>query len=283
MVAQPQQTASFEFDFSDEDFDFLRKLVFEKTGITIQPHKKTMVYGRIAKRIRKLGLKSFKEYSDFVTGPDAGGEVIDFINAITTNLTKFFRENHHFEHLHKVGLPQAIAKNRKDKRLRIWSAGCSAGMEPYSIAMTLRDTLRDVDSWDAKILATDIDTNMLNTCRNGEYKIDELESIPAKYQSDYVKVDAENEIILMSDKLKKLIAFKQLNFIDPWPVKGPFDIIFCRNVVIYFNKDTQKTLFNKFADVMAPEALLYIGHSESLHNVCDRFQLVDKTTYKKIK
>ena len=155
----------------------------------------------------------------------------------------------------------------KIKKLRIWSAGCSAGMEPYSIAMVLREVLPEVDSWDAKILATDLDTNMLNTGIEGEYKISEFEDIPKNYQEEFVKVSNAQDKIAMSPRLKKLISFKQLNFIDPWPVKGPFDIIFCRNVVIYFTKETQKVLFDKFANVMAPDGILYIGHSESLHNV----------------
>ncbi len=283
MAAAPQQNNSMEFEFSDDDFNIIRELVFEKTGISIAPHKKTMVYGRIAKRIRKIGFKTFKQYIEFVTSDEAGSEIIDFVNAVTTNLTKFFREMHHFDHLKKTGLPEMIKKHASQKKLRIWSAGCSAGMEPYSIAMVLRSVLRDVDSWDAKILATDIDTNMLATGAAGEYKIDEGENIPADYYELFVTEDKKNSTMQMSPKLQKLIHFKRLNFVEPWPLKGPFDIIFCRNVVIYFTKETQKVLFNKFADVLAPGGLLYIGHSESLNNVCDRFELVDKTTYRKIK
>ena len=278
-----QQPGNLEFEFHDEDFDLIRKLVHEKTGINIQPHKKTMVYGRVAKRSRKLGMNNFRQYINFVTGPDAGSEVVDFINAITTNLTRFFRENHHFEHLKNTGLPQAIEKNSRSKKLRIWSAGCSAGMEPYSIAMILRDVLPGVDSWDARILATDIDTNMLKTGTMGEYKLEELETIPQNYRKGFIRTDDSGDKIIMSQKLKKLISFKQLNFIDPWPLKGPFDIIFCRNVVIYFNRDTQAVLFNKFADVLATGSHMYIGHSENLHGISDRFRLEGKTIYKKIK
>ena len=140
-----------------------------------------------------------------------------------------------------------------------------------------------IDSWNAKILATDIDTNVLNTGINGEYKIEELENIPKKYQDEYLKINTASGKIMMSQKIKNLIAFKQLNLMEPLPMKGPFDIIFCRNVVIYFNKDTQKILFNKYADILADGGYLYIGHSESLHNVSNRFQLIDKTTYKKIR
>ncbi len=273
----------FEFEFTDEDFNYITKMVHDKTGISIQPHKKTMVYSRIAKRIRLLGLKSFKEYTNFLSSPDVGNELVDFVNALTTNLTKFFREMHHFEHLKKVSIHDRLEKNSSDKRLRIWSAGCSAGMEPYSIAMTLRDAMPNVDSWNAKILATDIDTNVLNTGMNGEYKIEELENIPKKYQDEYLKMNPTSGKIMMSQKIKNLISFKQLNLMEPLPMKGPFDIIFCRNVVIYFNKDTQKVLFNKYADILADGGYLYIGHSESLHNVSNRFQLIDKTTYRKIR
>jgi chemotaxis protein methyltransferase CheR len=283
MVKSVQQPSSLEFEFSDKEFEFIRKLVIERTGISIQPHKKTMVYGRLVKRIRTLGLKSFKEYIEFITSPSAGQEVVDFTNAITTNLTKFFREEHHFEHLKNASLPDIIKRNNIRRKLRIWSAGCSAGMEPYSIAMVLREVLKDVDYWDAKILATDIDTNMLATGTAGEYKIDERDGIPKNYQNEFVKLSDDKKKIIMSPQLKKLISFKQLNFMDKWPVKGPFDIIFCRNVVIYFDKDVQRVLFNKFADVLDKDGYLYIGHSESLNNVSDRFRLEGKTIYRKIK
>lgn len=276
-------TQDREFEFNQSDFDFLADLVFEKTGIHLAPHKKNMVYSRIARRIRKLELNNFAEYCNFITSEKGGTEIMDFINAVTTNLTHFFRENHHFEHLTKTAIPEILEKNSKNKRLRIWSAGCSSGMEPYSIAMTLRSAFRDVDSWDAKILATDIDTNMLERGASGIYPSEEYDNIPERFKNEFVKLNQQKDEMVMSDKLKKLIHFKRLNFIEPWPVRGPFDIIFCRNVVIYFKKETQKIIFNQFANVLKTGQYLYIGHSENLHGVSDRFQLIGKTIYKKIK
>ena len=278
---------NFEFKFSDDEFKTIVNMVFEKTGITIQPHKKNMIYGRIVKRIRTLTLNSFAEYIKFLKSPNSGTEIIDFTNAITTNLTKFFREMHHFDHLVKKSLPEKITKNSSNRRLRIWSAGCSAGMEPYSIAMSLLRAMPNAHSWDAKILATDIDTNMLQTGSEGIYKEEDAKGIPQEYMDKYVELFADGNSgrknIKMSLKLQRLISFKQLNLMDRFPMKGPFDIVFCRNVVIYFNKETQKVLFDKFAEVMDIGSYLYVGHSESLHNVTDRFEIVDKTTYVRVK
>jgi chemotaxis protein methyltransferase CheR len=271
-----------EFHFTEKDFKFIVNYAFEKTGISISDNKKDMIYSRIAKRIRALKLDTFAQYCNYLSGNNGGDEIADFVNAVTTNLTKFFREMHHFEHLQKISLPNSIGVNQNTKKLRIWSAGCSSGMEPYSIAMTLRKMLPNINSWDAKILATDIDTNMLATGTSGIYNADAEKDIPKEF-AEYLSKAAQPKKIEMSSKIKNLISFKHLNLIEPWPMSGPFDIIFCRNVVIYFNKDTQKGIFDKYADLLRPDGYLYIGHSESLYNVSDRFELVGKTTYRKIK
>lgn len=271
-----------EFKFSEEDFIFIVKLIKEKTGINIQPHKKNMVYSRIARRIRKMNFKSFQEYRNLLQSDNSEDEIVDFINALTTNLTKFFRENHHFEHLKKVSLPKAMEHNYQTKRLRIWSAGCSTGMEAYSIAMTIKETIKNINNWDIKILATDIDTNVLDTGRKGIYRKSDVETVPSEYKSKYLK-NISSDQVEMHDSLKALIYFKPLNLIENWPLKGPFDIIFCRNVIIYFTKDTQKMLFSKFENVLSDSGFLYVGHSESLHNVSDRFKLIERTTYEKVK
>lgn len=243
--------------------------------------KQDMVYSRLARRLRALGLKSFAEYCELIQSDSGIDEMGNLINAITTNLTSFFREGHHFEHLRdKVLLP--LVTNQKSKRLRIWSSACSAGMEPYSIAMTVRSVIKNLAAWDARILATDIDTNMLEKGKAGEYNIDQLENIPPQYRHEITTIE-KGERIRMADELKQLIAFKQLNLLERWPMSGLFDAVFCRNVVIYFDKNTQKTLFNRIADIMQPDGLLYIGHSENLHGVCDRFELIGRTIYRKIK
>ena len=274
-----RQPEDREFSFSDADFRFLAELVNARTGIVLAAHKKDMVYSRLARRLRALNLGSFSEYCELVRDEVAGAdEMGNLVNAITTNLTNFFREGHHFDHLReKVLSPMAQGH---DKRLRIWSAGCSSGMEPYSIAMTVKGAIRDLKSWDARILATDIDTNMLNTGMSGRYVSDQADNIPVTYRHDMTQHGSHIEV---SDALKNLITFKPLNLLEWWPMKGPFDVVFCRNVVIYFDKPTQEKLFNRVADLLKPEGWLYIGHSENLFKVCDRFELVGRTIYRKVR
>lgn len=267
-----------EFSFSDADFAFLSQLVSEKTGIVLAQHKKDMVYSRLARRLRALNLSSFAQYCDLVRSDAGVDEMGNLVNAITTNLTSFFRENHHFEHLRDKVLAPMAAKG--ERRLRIWSSAASSGMEPYSLAMTVKGAIKNLGAWDAKILATDIDTNMLDKGRAGEYAAEQLPNIPAAYRED---VETEGSTIRMSPALKSLISFKHLNLLEWWPMKGPFDAVFCRNVVIYFDKPTQATLFNRIADLIKPDGWLYIGHSENLFKVCDRFELVGRTIYRKVR
>lgn len=271
-----------EFMLTKEDFSFLAKLVYQQTGIVLAEHKRDMVYSRLARRIRALNLFSFREYCDYVNANLEGEELGQLVNAITTNLTSFFREKHHFEHL-KTQVLEPFFKVGKEKKLRIWSAGCSQGSEPYSIAMVVADCMEKHKGFDVKILATDIDTNMLARGRSGSYRMEDLESIPTQYRK-YISVKKREgeEGILMAPKLREMITFNQLNLLaEPWPMKGQFDVIFCRNVVIYFDKPTQKILFNRYADQAKSQAWLYIGHSENLFNVCDRFKLQGKTIYRK--
>ncbi len=238
-----------------------------------------MVYSRLVRRLRALKLTSFKDYCEFVSGPDGDQEMGNLVNAITTNLTHFFREGHHFEHLRGEVLQPMMQTGKR--KLRIWSAGCSSGMEPYSIAMTVKHTLKDTTAWDVKILATDIDTNMLDRGKVGAYPIEEYENIPAPYRSFVTKNDDE-QTMQMSQDLRKLIAFNHLNLLENWPMKGQFDAIFCRNVVIYFDKVTQTKLFNRMADMLSPDGFLYIGHSENITKICHRFELIGRTVYRPV-
>lgn len=270
-----------EFSFSDKEFRFLANLANQHTGIVLPEHKKGMVYSRLVRRLRALKLSSFAEYCELMQEEDSSDEIVNLVNAITTNLTSFFREGHHFEHLRHHVLSPLADKPSSPKRLRIWSAGCSAGMEPYSIAMTVKSSFKDLKAWDARILATDIDTNMLDKGMNGEYTDEQYENIPSEYRSD-VLLNTKEEVIQMSDTLKQLIAFKTLNLLGSWPMKGQFDAVFCRNVVIYFDKPTQAKLFNRIAEFIKPGGWLYIGHSENLFKVCDRFELVGRTIYRKV-
>lgn len=281
MKSAIKQHEEKEFAFSDSEFRFLAGLVNKRTGIMLPDSKKDMVYSRLTRRLRFLGLKTFAQYCELVQGDGGVDEVGNLVNALTTNLTRFFREEHHFEHLHNGVLLPLAASAPASRRLRIWSAGCSAGMEPYSIAMTVKSALKDLPAWDARILATDIDTNMLNIGKAGEYNIEQLENIPPAYRADVRTMD-DGGSIAMADSLKGIIAFKNLNLLEKWPMSGTFDAIFCRNVVIYFDKATQRKLFDRMANLLKPGGWLYIGHSENLYNVCDRFELIGRTIYRKI-
>lgn len=271
-----------EFAFTDKDFRFIAEWSYERTGIVLQDHKSDMVYSRLARRLRALGMKSVAEYCEMLKTDQGDAEIGNLVNAITTNLTSFFREAHHFEHL-KTHVLEPFVRS-KNERLRIWSAGCSAGAEPYCIAMMMQESISNLDRRDCKILATDIDTNMLEKGQKGEYATDWIEKIPPALCMKYVEaMSGKTDAKRMVSALRDLIAFKPLNLLENWPMKGKFDAIFCRNVVIYFDKPTQKILFNRYADQLQEGGYLYIGHSETLNHISDRFELVDKTTYQKIK
>jgi chemotaxis protein methyltransferase CheR len=271
-----------EFGFDDCDFVKIARLVRQQAGITLTERKRDLVYGRLSKRLRALGLNDFRAYIAHLESPAGGAEIGQMINAITTNLTGFFREPHHFEFLAEEGLgPIVKSRLSVNRRLRIWSAGCSSGEEPYSIAMTVRTVLGNDANWDAKILATDIDTQMMTTAQAGLYPAERGAPIPAAMKRLYVRQEG-NENIRMADTLKSLIAFKSLNLFDRWPMKGPFDAIFCRNVIIYFDNDAKRSLFDRFADMLAPEGFMFIGHSESLFQISSRFRLVGRTIYRRV-
>ncbi|VAW74385.1 Chemotaxis protein methyltransferase CheR [hydrothermal vent metagenome] len=277
------QQQEHEFKFTDRDFNFIRKLVGDKTGIVLADAKRQMVYGRLARRLRDLGLKDFKSYCDLIKTGDAE-EVTKFTNAITTNLTSFFREAHHFEYLSKVLLPELVKRNQLSARIRIWSAGCSTGEEPYSIAMVVREFFSQYPNWDVKILATDLDTNVLSTAREGVYKLEKLNGISDKRKKKWLRRNTgdSSDKVKMSSQLQEIITFKQLNLLGDWPFSGPFDLIFCRNVVIYFNKDTQRVLVERYSEKMVSQGHLFLGHSESLFKVTDKFVLQGQSTYKKV-
>lgn len=271
-----------EFTFTRHDFEYIRDMVGDRTGIVLSEHKVDMVYGRLARRLRQLNIKSFKDYLKRLES-DGDQELVEFTNALTTNLTAFFREPHHFEFLAKTAIPELV-KQRPDKRLRIWSAGCSTGEEPYTIAITLHEALPLIRNWDVKILATDLDSNVVARAKAGIYDQERVNGINTDRQNRWFRKGSGSNDgkVRVSPDLQQLITFKQLNLMHQWPMRGPFDIIFCRNVVIYFNKDTQRVLFDRYADMLADDGYLIVGHSESLHKVTERFSLLGKTVYKKV-
>lgn len=270
-----------EFSFSDQDFKRIKRIVYDYAGIDLNESKKNLVYNRLAKRIRFLNQSSFKEYLDFVEKMGKE-EFVHLINAITTNLTFFFRENHHFEYLENTVIPELIQKNARKKKIRVWSAGCSTGEEPYSIAVVLNEAAPK--DWDVKVIATDLDSNVVETAMNGVYALERLKGVSeARKKRWFLKGKGSNSgKVKIKDELKKMVEFGQLNLMEDWPIKDEIDVIFCRNVVIYFDKQTQSRLFNRYAERLPLGGYLFVGHSESLYNVCDRFDLLGKTIYQRI-
>ncbi len=270
--------AEREFPMTDADFEEIRKVAYKITGISLSDHKKNMVYGRLARRLRQLNIATFAGYCREISSKDSP-ELPNFVNAITTNLTSFFREFHHFQYLKSTIFPNLIKQNAASKRIRIWSAGCSTGEEAYSIAMVVK-TFQQLNSWDLKILATDLDSNVVDTGRRAIYASDRGEKVPAEF-SKYIVEDSRNNTVSIKPEVASLVTFKQLNLLHSWPMKGPFDVIFCRNVVIYFDAPTQTKLFDRYADILRPDGHLFIGHSENLHNISDRFQSQGRTIYQR--
>lgn len=254
-----------EFSFRREDFKYIAGLIYDQTGIVLADHKFDMMYGRLARRLRELGLTTVKDYIAYFTSPEGGDELPNLINAMTTNLTRFFREAHHFETLRQdcLASKHAAAQSGGERKIRIWSAGCSSGMEAYSIAMTLAGSIPNISSWDALILATDIDTKMLQKGRDGRYATDDLSEVPAALRKRYAR-RATPGMVEMDDELKRRIRFKKLNLLHEWPFNGQFDVIFCRNVLIYFDKETRDDLVSRFVERLHPGGTLFLGHSEAL-------------------
>ena len=272
-----------EFSFGHEDFEALRTLVKQLTGINLSDQKRELVYGRLARRLRALQLKSFAEYRE-VLANDGGKEIAELCNAITTNLTAFFREPHHFEYLREQALLPCANDPARSKRLRIWSAGCSTGEEPYSIAMTILETVPDLRRWDIRILATDLDSDVLERARRGSYAADRVRGLnPERIARFFTQREERKELYYqVRPEVADLITFKQLNLMHPLPMKGPLDMIFCRNVVIYFDKDTQRSLFARVAHLQRSGDLLFLGHSESLFKVSEDYALIGRTIHRRL-
>ncbi|WP_455221190.1 CheR family methyltransferase [Kaarinaea lacus] len=274
-----------EFLFTDRDFLILRDLVNHHTGISLSDAKRELVYSRLTRRLRQLNLKCFSKYCELLQSDAMGEELVHFTNALTTNLTSFFREPHHFDYFGKVLLPELVARKSGNQRYRFWSAGCSTGEEPYTMAMCIRESLPFPNNYDIKILATDLDSSVLDTAISGIYPTEKLQTILPHRQKKWFYKDGayEHGLRQISPELQQLITFRQLNLMHDWPMKGPFDAIFCRNVVIYFDKPTQRILIDRFANLLDPGGYLFLGHSESLFKVSDRFKLVGQTIYQKIR
>jgi len=270
-----------DFTLSEAEFDRIRELVREHTGISLSDAKRQLVYGRLSRRLRALKLGGFADYIAMIEDGHPE-ELEEFTNAVTTNLTSFFREPHHFEYLARELLPKLVAADSGMRRLRIWCCAASTGEEPYSISMVLREAHPLLTGWDAKLLATDLDSNVLATGMAGEYAADRFQTMSQqRLKQWFTPLSGDGRRFSAVDALRSLITFKQLNLMHEWPMKGPFDAIFCRNVIIYFDKATQKVLFERMAKLQRPGDHLFLGHSESLYRVCDKYDLIGKTIYRR--
>lgn len=271
-----------EFEFNERDFQYIVEVIGEKTGIVLEGNKTEMIYSRMARRLRALRFESFAQYRKYLESPEGANELGEMINALTTNLTKFFRENHHFEHLGGVVLKNIMTAARGSKaRIRIWSAGCSSGQEPFSIAMTIARTIPSYRQHDIRILATDLDSNMVARGRAAKYSKSEVESIPADLRNRYLTpLDDAGRDFQFVDEIREMIVFNPLNLLHEWPIRGPFDAIFMRNVIIYFNNETQAHILERMRPLLRPTSFLYIGHSENIGRVTDLFVSGGQTIYR---
>ena len=274
LKTEPKSETIKEFNFTKGDFERVRALIYQRAGISLADSKQEMVYSRLARRLRATGIVSFERYLDDLEGGRLGEEWESFTNALTTNLTSFFREAHHFpllaEHLKQAREP-----------VTIWCSASSTGEEPYSIAMTACEAYNSLTP-PVQVIATDIDTNVLAAGANGVYGIERLDKMaPERAKRFFLRGKGEQEgMVRVRPELRALVTFKHLNLLsDKWPLTGQFDVIFCRNVMIYFDKATQRKILSRFVPLMKPNALLFAGHSENFLYVSEALKLRGKTVY----
>ncbi|MBH0201225.1 MAG: protein-glutamate O-methyltransferase [Nitrospira sp.] len=269
-----------DFEISTEEFQQFRTLIYEESGISLNDQKQGLVASRLSKRLRELGLSTFSDYYEQLTRDPSQEEFTRMLDLISTNKTDFFREPKHFDFLREEILPQL----REEKRIRIWSSACSTGEEPYTIAMTLYDGLSDPAQWDCKILASDLSTRVLAKAAAGVYDAERVQGVPLEtVRRHFLRGRGASEHQLkVKPHLSAMIQFRRLNLMDEqFPIKSPLDLIFCRNVMIYFDRPTQERLVNKFYRYLKPGGCLFIGHSESLQWVEHSFTSLAPTIYQK--
>ena len=276
---EPSVPESNEFELTDKDFKFIQWFMHKNVGIFFSDRKRTMVYGRISRQLRRLGLKRFSEYRQLMEGDSQ--EQVNFINCLTTNKTQFFREYHHFEFIEKVLMSEWKGQNLK--QLRIWSAGCSTGEEPYSLVSSLYWAKAFELFERIQITATDLDTKVLAHAKQGIYSEEAINSIPIKYLKPcFVKGTGKQAgNVKCKSGLQRFIDFRQLNLLEKWDFDQPFDLISCRNVMIYFDRSTQEKLIKRFYQQLKPGGVLFIGHSESVPASLDLFHHLGHTIYVK--
>lgn len=271
------QNREREFDFSKRDFEEVRKMIYDHAGIALSDAKEDMVYSRLARRLRATGIRSFREYlSHLRAGHEEEWEA--FVNSLTTNLTDFFREAHHFHIL------KDFLKTRRDRPINIWCSASSTGEEPYSIAMTAVEALGGFHA-PVKVLASDLDTNVLKKGQDGIYPVERLQKLSAAQQRQFfLKGTGDNAgMARAKPELRAMVEYFQLNLLDQrYPIRDPLDAIFCRNVMIYFDKPTQYNILKRMKPLLKPDGLLFVGHSEALYHATDLFRLRGQTVYEHV-
>lgn len=269
-----------------KEFDLFRTLIRERCGIKVTDNKLVLLQNRIGKRLRVLGYPSFMEYYNYATTSDGERkELIHLWSAITTNVTHFFRENHHFEALTSTILPRLVSENRLGRTIRVWSAGCSTGQEPYTLAAVLLDFIKSKPGWKVSVAATDIDINALEVARQACYPLEFKNEIPAKYLLSYFETDKTKQTLTVKPQVRDLVSFRQKNLREPEPRAMKYDLIFCRNVIMYFDKDFRKDLVGTFKRSLTDDGYLFLGSTESLHGMPRLFAIekIDKTlVYRKV-
>lgn len=270
------------FPLTRDEFRRICAMLHEDAGIFLSDGKAALVYSRLAKRLRALGLESFKEYCALLSSAEGVDERQKMIAALTTNVTKFFREPHHFEHLKRFVVAERAAAVRKGQKMRIWSAACSDGQEPYSIAMTILSVIPEAADLDVRVLATDIDPNMIAAGRTGLYAEEAVRHVPPDMRRWFEPVTERGERrFAVAPELSSLVAFRALNLVGPWPIKGKFDAIFCRNVAIYFEEETRSAVWRRLVPALTPHGRLYLGHSERISgSASNSLQADGITTYR---
>lgn len=270
-------------NLGEKEFSFLREFVLQQCGISLGDHKRQLVQGRLLRRLRALNLSGFEAYCDLLRR-DPESELGELASCISTNVTSFFREMHHYDLLVDELLPRWLAEKKGGGRLRIWSAGCSTGEEPYALAMVLAEAIeRTGIAIDAKILATDLSPQALEAARKGVYPVDRLGGVSdARRKRWFLRGEGSFDgYVQVHPRLRELVAIQPLNLLHEWPMHGKFDAIFCRNVVIYFDKPTKQRLFSRYAGMLESHGYLFLGHSESMYGLSEDFDLIGRTVYRK--
>ena len=268
---------------SERDFRRVSDVIYKHCGINLHGGKEPLVRTRLAKRMRALQYDSFRKYIDFALSQAGQREFHSLVDSLSTNLTSFFREKSHFQYLIEHFLPKLLNKksNLSKHKIRIWSAGCSSGEEPYSLAITLIENIPDYQKWDVKILASDVSTQILDRAKQGTYDQARVKPLTQEQKRRFLipnRIEGEN-VYQVSRELQSIITFRYLNLMKEWPFNGPFDIIFCRNVMIYFDKPTQARLVERFGRCLTKEGVLCVGHSESLAGIEHKYRFVQPATY----